>query len=153
MTSRKKSKAKSKKTQIDLGRTANTRIVIDTVPERVQYQKLPKLIRQTSGRAGHGKYLEDKIPTGTSYEKKANNFTRIPTDPEAGLRHGFRHGYPHSIQITMDRRTYLQLQRFSHEELRTPTGAVRQIIIDAVKDVVIDPKINIAREEDMLNAT
>ncbi|MCH7590591.1 hypothetical protein IIB34_06105 [PVC group bacterium] len=146
----------SKRTQIDLGRTANTRIVIDTTPDRItkqyvkeNYQKLPtKLKRVTSGR-----YTEDQPPKGTSFEKKANNFTRIPDDPMIGLSHRFRHGYPHAVQITMDRRTYLQLQKFAHEEIRTPTGAVRQIIIDAVKRVVIDPKINIEHEEELLNAT
>jgi hypothetical protein len=152
MTSRKKSRAKSKsttkRTRIDMGRTANTRIVIDTTPERVHYSKLPKLTRVTSGR-----YADDKPPRGTSFDKKANNFTRIPDNPEIGLSHKFRHGYPHCVQIIMDRRTYLQLQKFAHEEVRTPTGAVRQIIIDAVKSVTIDPKINIDKEEELLNAT
>lgn len=150
MTSRKKStsKPKSKRTQIDLGRTANTRIVIDTTPDKVKYQKLPRMER-TRGRK------PDDIPRGTSPDKIPNNMVRVAggEDPRLGLNHRFRHGYPHAVQLTFDRRTFLQLQKFANEEIRTPTGAVRQIIIDATKDVTLNPTIDVDKEEEILNAS
>ena len=154
MTSRKKltkSKSLSKRTQIDLGRTANTRIVIDTTPDKLTKEYVAKTYQQ---RSKAGRYRDaDAIPRGTPYSQKTNYHLRIQDDPQVGLNKKFRHGFPHAISLVLDRRTYLQLQRFAHQEVRTPTGAVRQLIIEAVKSVVLDPTINIAKEEELLNAS
>jgi len=141
----------SKRTQIDLGRTANTRIVIDTTPDKITREYVEKTYQQ---RTKAGRYRDaDDIPRGTPYSKKTNYHLRIQDDPQVGLNKKFRHGFPHAISLVLDRRTYLQLQRFAHQEVRTPTGAVRQLIIDATKGVILDPTINIAKEEELLNAS
>lgn len=107
--------------------------------------------RTRAGRIGQ----QGSIPKGTSPDKVSNNMVRVGggDDPRLGLNHKFRHGYPHAVQITFDRRTFIQLSKFANEEVRTPTGAVRQIIIDAVKDVVLNPKIDVEREEEILSAS
>jgi len=141
----------SKRTLIDMGRTGNTRIVIDTTPEKLTKGYVAKTYQQ---RSKAGRYRdEDDIPRGTPYSKKTNYHLRIQDNPQVGLNKKYRHGFPHAISLVLDRRTYLQLQRFAHQEIRTPTGAVRQLIIEAVKDVVLDPTIDVAKEEELLNAS
>jgi hypothetical protein len=74
-------------------------------------------------------------------------------DATTGLSHRFRHGYPHAVQVTFDRRTFIELEKFANLEVRTPTGAVRQIIIDSVKGVVLNPKLAVDDHEEILNAS
>jgi len=109
---------------VKLGKTNQTRIVIDTIP-----QKITKEYRDKNWRgSGRKQKLTDENLLGKDSLPRVSqeNYLSLP------LHTSFKHGKNHFIKVPVDFATYQKLLKIARANDRTLAGQIRYVVLSAL---------------------
>jgi len=126
--------------RIKLGKTKEIRTVIDRLTQDLNVKIESK------------KTLKAKKTNSEIFRLRRNLGLLIAKDGRVGLHKTFRTGRAHTLYVSLDNKTHIELKRIASESVRSTTAHARQILLDAIKRAEVVGTIDFSQTEKGLDA-
>jgi hypothetical protein len=119
--------------RIKLGKSKETRTVID------------RLTQDLNVKIESNKTKKAKRSNSEMLRLRRNLNLLIAKDGRIGLCKTFKTGRAHTLYVSLDNKTHIELKRIASENVRSTTAHARQILLDAIKAAEITGTVDFSQ--------